>query len=116
MEQRENLIYSIDPMNQIVEFNYMGSPSFEEWVSVMYAVLADRSFQPGYGLFERSPGYVGLAYNRVCQVGNRLSARALCGDWGQKVGNFGERDGELRDGPNGAAARARTSLSDRGFY
>jgi hypothetical protein len=49
MEQRENLIYSIDPMNQIVEFNYMGSPSFEEWVSVMYAVLADRSFQPGYG-------------------------------------------------------------------
>jgi hypothetical protein len=65
-------------------------------------------FSIGLWLFERSPGYDRLTYNRVRQVGNRLSPRALYGDWSQTVGNFGERHGELRNGPNGAAARART--------
>jgi hypothetical protein len=60
MEQRENLSYSIDPLNHIVEFHFMGSPSFEEWVSVMYAVLSDRSFQSGYGFLSDRRGMADL--------------------------------------------------------
>jgi hypothetical protein len=60
MERRENLSYSIDPMNHIVEFHFMGSPSFEEWVSVIYAVLSDRSFQPGYGFLSDRRGMSNL--------------------------------------------------------
>ena len=56
MERRENLSYSIDPMNHIVEFHFMGSPSFEEWVLVIYAVLSDRSFQSGYGFLSDRRG------------------------------------------------------------
>jgi len=56
MEQRENFSYSIDPMNHIVEFDFTGSPSFEEWASVIYAVLSDRSFQSGYGFLSDRRG------------------------------------------------------------
>jgi len=56
MERRENFSYSIDLMNHIVEFDFTGSPSFEEWASVVYAVLSDQSFQSGYGFLSDRRG------------------------------------------------------------
>jgi hypothetical protein len=56
MERRENFSYSIDAMNHIVAFNFTGSPSFDEWVSGISAVLRDRSFQSGYGFLSDRRG------------------------------------------------------------
>jgi len=60
MKRRENFSYSIDPMNDIVEFDFTGSPSFEEWASVMRAVLSDRSFQSGYGFLSDRRGITNI--------------------------------------------------------
>jgi hypothetical protein len=65
MEQRENFSYSIDAMNHIVGFDFTGRPSFEEWVSVIYAVLSDRSFQSGYGFLSDRRALTALVPRRT---------------------------------------------------
>src|SRR5689334_14989573 len=49
-------------MKQIVEFNYMGSPSFEEWVSLMYVLLAGRDVRKAGSLLGglKETGVTGL--------------------------------------------------------
>jgi len=56
MERREHFKYSIDPVTDVIEFDFTGSPSFEEWAATINAVLSDQSFHLEYGFLSDRRG------------------------------------------------------------